>query len=135
MGKGMSGSILMYDLTQESTLEGCQFWLDRLREQAAEDVVVMLVGNKADLLEEDPTRRRVSTEAVESFMRKNGIFKHFEASALNGINVKEAFNGLIHEVHRIAMGGEPTTAAYPDDNGGGFKLHTPCRRTKGACNC
>ena len=59
-------------------------WLDDVRHDAAEGVVVALVGNKCDL----ESRRCVSTEEAQQFAQENGIL-FFEASAKTGKNVEE----------------------------------------------
>ena len=41
--------------------------MDEIRAQADPDVVIMLVGNKVDLAEEDPTARRVPFEHGSEF--------------------------------------------------------------------
>lgn len=54
----------------------------------------MLVGNKSDLIEENPSLRKVPLELVTDFCRRNGVL-YLETSAKSGINVKEAFENLI----------------------------------------
>merc|ERR1719230_253720 len=48
------GALLVYDITKSITFQNCVKWLEELRQNAEPDVVVMLVGNKVDLVEKDP---------------------------------------------------------------------------------
>lgn len=40
---------MVYDITKEKTFHNIKRWLYNIREHADENVVIMLVGNKADL--------------------------------------------------------------------------------------
>jgi len=65
----------------------------------------MLVGNKVDLVEKDPTARQVYHDAAVEFARQHKLlFK--EASAVTSYNVKLTFEHLLQEVyHQAAKGG------------------------------
>ena len=50
--------MIVYDITKKQTFENAKFWLNQLKEQNAEpDLHIMLVGNKLDLVREDPSKR------------------------------------------------------------------------------
>ncbi|OAA67890.1 secretion related GTPase [Niveomyces insectorum RCEF 264] len=51
--RGASGALLVFDLARKPTFLHVQAWLDDLRQIADPDIVVVLVGNKADLVGED----------------------------------------------------------------------------------
>ncbi len=53
------GALLVYDVTKASTFTNCSKWLKELKENAEPDVVVLLIGNKIDLVEKDPSSRQV----------------------------------------------------------------------------
>ena len=44
------GAILVYDVTNESTFTNLKIWLENLRQNGEADLIIMLVGNKTDLL-------------------------------------------------------------------------------------
>ncbi|KAL1843003.1 hypothetical protein VTJ49DRAFT_3480 [Mycothermus thermophilus] len=48
--RGASGALLVFDLTRRSTFHHVTDWLNDLRQIAEPDIVVVLVGNKADLI-------------------------------------------------------------------------------------
>lgn len=54
------GALLVYDVTHKSTFVNASKWLEELRQNAEPDIVVMMVGNKVDLCEKDPSLREVS---------------------------------------------------------------------------
>ena len=62
-------------------------WLHEVKENGNPDMVIMLIGNKADLAE---TKRRVTFEEGERFAKANGLI-FMETSAKTAFNVEEAF--------------------------------------------
>lgn len=72
-------------------------WLHELRDFGSSDMVVVLVGNKSDIshlreVDEDDGKNLAETEALY-FM---------ETSALENLNVEEAFMQMITRIHEIA---------------------------------
>ena len=61
-----------------------------MRDNAEEDIVIMLVGNKCDL--ED--QRQVVTSDAEDFAQKQSLL-FIETSALDATNVEQAFLNVI----------------------------------------
>merc|ERR1719163_2185741 len=51
------GAMLVYDASKQSTFQNCAKWMEELKQNAEPDVVIMLVGNKIDLFEENPEVR------------------------------------------------------------------------------
>ena len=47
--RGAVGALLCYDIAKSVTYKNVERWLTELRENAAENIVIMLVGNKSDL--------------------------------------------------------------------------------------
>ena len=58
-----------------------------------ENFSVVVVGNKCDLSENE---RKVNTSDVENYCKSIGV-EFMETSALNKINVKEAFTAVVHD--------------------------------------
>lgn len=56
-------ALLVFDLTAAISFESVQKWLDEIRTNANENIRVVLVGNKADLVD----RRKVRKEAALEF--------------------------------------------------------------------
>ena len=64
-------------------------------------MVIMLIGNKADLGE---TKRRVSTEEGERFAKANGLI-FMETSAMTSFNVEEAFIKTANQIFNNIISG------------------------------
>ena len=48
--RGAVGALLVYDITSQVSFDNAHKWLKELKENADQGIVVMLVGNKADLV-------------------------------------------------------------------------------------
>jgi len=55
------GALLVYDITKERTYNSLTKWLEELRSLAEPDIIIMLVGNKLDLVT-NPESRKVSIQ-------------------------------------------------------------------------
>lgn len=90
------GALLVYDISKHQTFENCEQWLSELRDHANSDIVVMLVGNKADLKH----LRSVSTEEAKTFAEQQSL-AFIETSALDGTNVEDAFHQILAQIYKI----------------------------------
>lgn len=88
--------MLVYDITKRQSFDHVARWVDELRAHADTSIVIMLVGNKADLID----LRAVPIEDAIEFAEEQGLF-FSEASALNGDNVEKAFFRLLEEIHGV----------------------------------
>ncbi|KAF1874562.1 hypothetical protein Lal_00029990 [Lupinus albus] len=94
--RGAMGALLVYDITKRSSYENLSKWLLELRDFGGQDMVVILVGNKADL----DQSREVEKEEGKGFAEKEG-FCFMETSALKNMNVEEVFLQMIIKVYDI----------------------------------
>ncbi|SGY90453.1 BQ5605_C039g11808 [Microbotryum silenes-dioicae] len=62
--RGAGGALLCFDLTSRSTFLSCQSWLTDLKQWGEEDLLVLVVGNKKDLIRSPRRRRRSSRDEV-----------------------------------------------------------------------
>ncbi|XP_034725715.1 uncharacterized protein rab44 isoform X2 [Etheostoma cragini] len=76
--------LLMYDITSSQSFSAVSYWANCIQEGAAEDVTVLLVGNKSDCAE-----RQVKTQEVE-VLAKEYNFEFMECSAATGENVVQS---------------------------------------------
>lgn len=111
------GALLVYDATKQSTFQNCLKWMEELRQNAEPDVVIMLVGNKVDLIERDPSARQVYYDAAAEFARQHGLF-FSEASAVAGLNVKHIFEHLLQEIYNQSSKGKGRESSNNNDTGG-----------------
>jgi len=93
------GALLVYDITQDKTFQSVKRWVEELRDHAEPDIVILLVGNKTDLVEQNPDLRAVRWETAQEMATK-GAMHFIETSAVSGGKVKEAFELLLNEINR-----------------------------------
>ncbi|MCO5590962.1 hypothetical protein L7F22_044938 [Adiantum nelumboides] len=94
--RGAVGALLIYDMTKQASYTHVEKWLKELRDHADANIVIMLVGNKSDLVH----LRAVSTQEAETFAEKEGL-SFVETSALNASNVEVAFQTILTEIYNI----------------------------------
>lgn len=103
--RGASGALLVFDLSRRQTFEHVTDWLNDLRQIAEPDIVVVLVGNKADLATHDDSKRQVTRAEAEAWARANGILEYVETSAKSGENVENAFMRVAERIHQNIQAG------------------------------
>lgn len=86
----------MYDITRRPTFESVKKWLRELRDFGNPDMVVVLVGNKSDL----GHSREVDQEDGKNLAEAENLC-FMETSALENVNVEEAFLEMITRIHQI----------------------------------
>ena len=93
--KNAQGVIMVYDMTRRDTFEHIENWWEELKEQGDPNINMILVGNKADLLEE----RVVTTEEAADLAKMKDIF-FMEVSAKTNFDdcVKKAFTTLLEQI-------------------------------------
>lgn len=84
-----SVAIVCYDITNRHSFNNIGQWLEDVRAERGNDVVILLVGNKSDLTE----KRQVSPEEGELKAKESGVM-FIETSAKSGANVKALFKKL-----------------------------------------
>ncbi|XP_034030106.1 ras-related protein Rab-25b isoform X2 [Thalassophryne amazonica] len=86
--RGAVGALLVYDITKHLTYESVARWLKELYEHATPNIVVMLVGNKADLA----TERSVPTEEAKDFaeIHKKGSNKELNQGSVSTFSLNSA---------------------------------------------
>jgi len=95
--RGAVGVLICYDLTNRQSFDNVAQWLAEIREHAHEKIVILLVGNKMDLVAEQGSRKTSMFEALR-FAKQNGIQDVVEMSALDSTNVDEGFRKIITKV-------------------------------------
>ena len=88
------GGLIVYDITNEKSFISVQRWLEEVKEHTEPEIVIMLVGNKLDLCEKNPARRKISFELASDFASKNNML-FMETSAIDDINVRDSFEQLV----------------------------------------
>ncbi|KAF9947037.1 GTP-binding protein of the rab/ypt [Mortierella alpina] len=82
-------AVVVYDITQVSSLDKAKAWVKELQRQADPNIVIALAGNKSDL----SARRVVETEEAQAYADEAGLL-FFETSAKTATNVNELFTSI-----------------------------------------
>ncbi|THU65921.1 hypothetical protein C4D60_Mb05t08730 [Musa balbisiana] len=94
--RGAVGALVVYDITRHVTFENIERWLKELRDHTDTNIVIMLVGNKADLRH----LRAVSIDDAKDFSERENTF-FMETSALESTNVEDAFTEVLTQIYRV----------------------------------
>ena len=87
--KEAQGIILVYDISNKTTFEDIDNWIEDIRNNAPADCVIYLVGNKTDLNE----KRQVSYQDGKDKSEELGLLFN-EVSAKNGDNIFLLFGNI-----------------------------------------
>lgn len=91
--RGASAAIVVYDLTSTDTFAKAKHWITELRKNASGSIVIILVGNKSDLLE----YRAVSEEEGRELADRNGML-FVETSAKTAANCALVFESVAKKI-------------------------------------
>ncbi|KAI0723796.1 ras-domain-containing protein [Cerioporus squamosus] len=125
--RGAAGCLLVYDVTSRQSFVNARSWLADVREHADPHLTCILVGNKLDLCNDDPSptssapkrKREVTTEEAELWAKEEGLL-FVEASAKSGENVEAAFEQATRDILEKVRRG-----VFDDDRSPGVKLSKP----------
>ncbi|KAF2075576.1 hypothetical protein CYY_003119 [Polysphondylium violaceum] len=111
--RGADCCILVYDITNEKTLEELKLWredfIDKTGVQDPEHFPFIVLGNKVDQIE----NRKVSEKMAQNFIQEiGGNVHYYDTSAKDNINIEEAFQTISNECY-IKM--TQNTDSPPDD--------------------
>ena len=87
------GAVVVYDITDPRSFSAVRKWVQDVRDLAEPNIVIMLVGNKLDIVEADPSKRQVSMESGQDFASENSLL-FMETSAVADVNVRDVFEEL-----------------------------------------
>ena len=95
------GAILVYDISNIVTFDDLSTWLTDLQQLCIPNAFILLVGNKLDL----ESSRQVGVQQAQDYAEQNHL-EYLEASALNGVNVKETFTRLTYGIINKVKNGQ-----------------------------
>ncbi|SOV08017.1 probable GTP-binding protein ypt5 [Ustilago sp. UG-2017a] len=136
-------AVVVYDITQPSSLDKAKAWIRELQRQADPNIIIALAGNKADLAS---TRRAIPTEEADKYAQEEELL-FIETSAKDSSNVSELFTMIARKLpleqaadsQRAAAGRAGAAAA--GGAVGGARSGVDLRGQQGggqqqdACNC
>jgi Ras-related protein Rab-6A len=99
-----SVAIIVYDVTNRQSFKSVQKWIDDVKAQRGEGVIIALLANKVDLQERDIQE----SEGMALAERNTVGFK--EVSAKTGANIQEFFKEVAAQLPEV---NEPTARSKP----------------------
>ncbi|TFG12673.1 MAG: hypothetical protein EU535_05940 [Promethearchaeota archaeon] len=87
---GASAAIIMYSLTDSSSLAEIPDWIQLLRKKCG-NIPIMLLGNKDD----DINNQKIHEREIKDLLQEYVIDLHYEVSGLGKTNLDIAFNNLM----------------------------------------
>jgi len=88
--RGALGALLVYDITQMESFTNVERWLKELKTHSNREIVLIVVGNKKDMADDNPSARQVTSEMATEMGTRLGV-QVIEASAKSGENVDKCF--------------------------------------------
>ena len=124
------GLLFIYDITKRETFENLDEWIKNVRDDLGgqNNYLIILIGNKLDLAEENPDKREVTNEEAENKCKENGIVWGGECSAKNFTEeqFQEIFQKyseqIFHKVGYVSNKGQVVSS----NNGGKVKKKSKC---------
>ncbi|EUC56697.1 GTP-binding protein Rab5, partial [Rhizoctonia solani AG-3 Rhs1AP] len=124
-------AVVVYDITQQASLDKAKTWIRELQRQADPSIVIALCGNKSDLA----ARRQVTQEEAKKYADEEGLMWG-ETSAKSGEGVQEIFTSIAQKLPLTAPQPSSARAAAP-----GAKRGVDLNKGQGTtgqgevCNC
>lgn len=84
-----SVAVVVYDVANRQSFLNTSKWIEEVRTERGSDVIIVLVGNKTDLVD----KRQVSIEEGDNKARDFGVI-FIETSAKAGFNIKPLFRKI-----------------------------------------
>lgn len=98
--RNSSVAIVVYDVTSRNTFAVADKWIEDIRAERGDDVMIVLVGNKTDLAD----KRQISYDEGEQKAKTLNVM-FAEVSAKTGYNVKGLFrkiaSSLVPEIDQL----------------------------------
>ncbi|CAD8086282.1 unnamed protein product [Paramecium primaurelia] len=86
-------AIICYDITNEKSFQDLQKWIEDVKDERGDEVLIYILGNKIDLEQE----RQIQTDVAEAKAKELGA-SFSEVSAKSAHNVSEFFKRLSYDL-------------------------------------
>ena len=103
--KDSQGIILIYSIIDPTSFEHVQIWLESIKESLSDwkrsGYIVMLLGNKLDIVEKNEHEREVLIEEAEKLCKDQDIYwgGEFSAKTFDDERIKEIFEKFMKAVY------------------------------------
>lgn len=112
---GVSGILLLFDITRKETFEKLTDWIDFIEQNEA-NVPILLVGSMADMF----YKKSVPDKEIEDFVNQNRLQGYSEVSFKTGLNVEPTIRKIselsyrLNEKRPLPSAQFKLTRRYPD---------------------
>ena len=102
--KSSQGLLLMYDITKRETFSNVENWIENVNDSLGNnnDYLIVLMGNKLDLVKNNPEARDVSEEEAQKICQDKNIYWGGECSAkdFSEEELKNIFTKYTQEIYK-----------------------------------
>lgn len=118
--RGASAIILVYSITSEASFLDMASWLEEVRQNLPEDVVLHVVGTKSDVVAQDPEARQVGFDRCIAYVAENLMpLPETSHSRTESVTVKERRKSN-STLTTLMMAGSPSTSGADSKRQSGF---------------
>ena len=93
--KDAKAAIIKFDITRKETLESAKIWIKELNEALKFNVLIVLVGNKSDLIE----NQKITYEVANNYATEIGC-KLIFVSAKENVNTTKIFDHIAKKLSK-----------------------------------
>jgi small GTP-binding protein len=125
--RNAKAAIICYDITSPPTFQNLQRWVDKISVEAEQNCAIVIVGNKLDLVEENPSLRRVDFGDAKRYAKTINA-EAFEVCAASGKGVHEVFQKVV-----LTSVQRNSNSKSPEEESNGKKLVNLKQKGKESC--
>ncbi|XP_062073781.1 ras-related protein RABC2a-like isoform X1 [Humulus lupulus] len=125
-----SVAVIVYDVASRQSFLNTLKWIEEVRSERGSDVIIVLVGNKTDLVE----KRQVSIEEGEAKARDLNVM-FIETSAKAGFNIKALFRKIAAALPGMETLSSTKQEDMVDVNLKSMSASTQSQPQSGGCAC
>ncbi len=89
--RGARGAAIVFDLSNQESFEHIPRWVDEIKRETNDDIPILLIGNKSDLI----NSREVTSGDIYNITRQFKLL-YMQTSAKTGAEVSKCFDVLTH---------------------------------------
>ena len=123
--KGSDGIFLIYDITDKTSFDQVRTWIESINDSLGRNkdqkYAMILIGNKLDLVEENPEDRKVEEEDAQKICKEFGMRWGGEQSikSISFEELKKIYGEYVEEIYHVV--GENSFASQKLKKGDKFK--------------
>ena len=107
--KDAAAAVIVYDVTNEESLEGAKYWIQELKGKGPENILMVLTGNKMDLVEDLGKTIDKVDRYIEELKKERLNIMEIKVSAKSNLNIDKVFIGIAKSIKKkeaVVVSGE-----------------------------